>query len=271
MEDQLQRYAQNQRNQYDTTSRTLEEAQAQIAPNYLEVRRIAGRYARFMLQQYAIRRGGTTELSAEDLSRLRILDFGCGVGRVMEAFTELGIGQVDGCDISEAMLTHARASPSLQKSEFFLTNGQDAGAAPEGQYDIAYAFLCLHHIPMRETRIAILRSLAKVLAPDGMIFIELKIFPGATPAKIPPQHAHWSENMVATYTNSASDVWVTPDALGMVYGDFRLFFFDIALIEFDLGTNHFEFNPSSIYRLGFNELFVVGSRKPTLKKLAISQ
>ncbi|MCC7283006.1 MAG: class I SAM-dependent methyltransferase [Acetobacteraceae bacterium] len=267
MDDKLARYAHNQRTQYDATSATLEQAQAQVAPDYAELRRIADGYSRFILQHYFQRRGWKADPDQADLSRLRVLDFGCGVGRVMEAFAARGVGQVDGCDISEAMLGHARANPALAASRLHLTQGDDAGGVAAGSYDIAYSFLCLHHIPMRQTRINILRALANALAPEGMVFVELKLFPGATPAKIPARHAHWSENMVATHTNSASDVWVTPDALGMVYEDVRLFFFDIAMIEFDLATNHYDPDPHAIYSLGFNELFVAGTRRPLLKAL----
>lgn len=265
MLDKLGRYAQNQRTQYDATSVSIDEARAQVAPNFDKVRQEAHGYSRFVLQHYLLRCGRREDPDAADLSALRVLDFGCGVGRVMEAFAARGVGRVDGCDISEAMLGHARSVPALANSEFFLSNGDDIGAAPASAYDIAYSFLCLHHIPMRQTRISILRELSRALCDDGMVFVELKVFPGATPAKIPPRHAHWTENMVATRTNSESDVWVTPDSLGMVYEDFRLFFADVALMEFDLPVNHYDPDPAAVYSLGFNELFIVATKKPRLK------
>ena len=181
----------------------------------------------------------------------------------MEAFTEIGVDSVDGCDISSAMMSHAREKAELANSKFFLTGGGDTGNSPADHYDIAYSFLCLHHIPMRQTRIRILEALARNLKPGGMVFAEFKIFPGATAAKIPPNHAHWTENMVAKHTNSAADVWITPDALGMVYEDFRLIFTDIALVEIDLALEHYEYKPNEIYQLGFNQLFVVGSKQPS--------
>ncbi len=265
MRDKIERYAANQIAQYEATSVSAEQARAQVAPDYAEVRRIAPGYARFVLDQYCLRRGRRGVPDGAALAPLRVLDFGCGTGRMMEAFVELGVGQVDGCDISQAMLGHARTAPLLARSHFFLSDGSDAGGAPAGAYDIACSFLCLHHIPMRQTRIDILRALSRALGPDGMVFVEFKVFPGATPAKIPPNHAHWTENMVATHTNSRSDVWITPDALGLVYEDFRLFFSDVALLEFDLATNHYDPVPGAIYSLGFNELFVAGTRRPMLK------
>src|SRR3546814_16865382 len=102
-----------------------------------------------MLSQYCLRRGQFYQPGITDVSDLKLLDFGCGVGRVMEAFVELGVGGIDGCDISSAMLSHAREKPELAKSQFFLTHGFDSGNSPTDHYDIAYSFLCLHPIPMR--------------------------------------------------------------------------------------------------------------------------
>jgi len=261
--DKFRQYAENQRSQYDATSQSYENAKAQVAPNYDHQRRIAPNYAKLMLSHYFLRQGQFYQPGQTDVSGLKLLDFGCGVGRVMEAFTELGIGAVDGCDISSAMLSHARAKTELANSNFFLTQGGDTGSSPVDHYDIAYSFLCLHHIPMRQTRIRILEALARNLMPGGMVFAEFKIFPGATAAKIPTNHAHWTENMVAKYTNSAADVWITPDALGMVYEDFRLFFADIGLVEIDLALEHYEYKPGAIYQFGFNQLFMVGTKQPS--------
>ncbi len=115
------------------------------------------------------------------------------------------------------------------------------------------------------TRLKILESMAQNLNDNGMVFIEFKIFPGVTSGKIPPNHAHWTENMVAQHTNSSSDVWITSDSVGLVMDDFRLFFDDIAVFEFDLGLDFYNYNPENIYQYGFNELFVIGSKKARMK------
>ncbi len=263
--NKLEKYAQNQRTQYNLTSRSAKNAQEQVAPDYREVREVAVNYAQLILSQYFLRRGVFYQPGTTNVDGLKVFDFGCGVGRVMEAFRELGDIHTDGCDISEEMLRHASNSSELKGAEFFLTNGFDTGQSPQGFYDIAYSFLCFHHIPMRLTRLKILESLAANLKDDGMVFVEFKTYPGATAGKIPHNHAHWTENMVAQHTNSASDVWITPDAIGLVMDDFRLFFDDVAVFEFDLGQDLYNYNPDAIYQYGFNEMFVAGSKNANMK------
>lgn len=259
--NKLDQYAQNQHSQYEATCQDLDSARSQVAPDYDLVRSVAPAFANVILQTYFLRQGKVYVPGQTDVSQLSVLDFGCGVGRVMEAFREIGVSRADGADISEAMLRHAAASPQLAGSQFFLTSGYDTGDAPAETYDIAYSFLCFHHIPMRQTRLKILEAMARNLKPGGLCFIELKVFPGATAAKIPHNHAHWSENMLARHTNSASDVWVTPDAMGMVYEDFRNFYTDIGMMELDTGVDLYNYVPENIYQLGFNELYVFGSKQ----------
>ena len=267
MTDKISKYADNQRREYNLHGVSFEGAKALVAPNYDEVRIIANGYAHLVLSQYQLRQGQFYDPDHTDISGLKLFDFGCGVGRVMEAFHDRGCRHIDGCDISHEMLKHASKSPLLTNSRFYLSDGADAGDAPAANYNIAYSFLCMHHIPMRQTRIKILESLAHVLRDDGMVFIELKMYPGATPAKIPVNHAHWTENMIAKETNSKNDVWITPDSLGMVYEDFRLFFQDVAILDLDReNVDHYTYQPEEVYQLGFNEMFVVASKRPSLRE-----
>lgn len=264
--DLLEQYAKNQRKVYDRLSgSSLKKARSAVAPDFDSARRHAQQYVHHVLNQYYLRRGIHYAPDRPDIKKLKVLDFGCGVGRVMEAFHEAGVGVIDGCDISQGMLDHASQSPSLKDSRFFLGNGFDTGDTPQDNYDIAYAFLIFHHIPMRQTRIEILRALSKNLNKGGMIFVELKIYPGVTQARIPQAHAHWTENVPASGSNSESDVFVTPDALGLVYEDFKLFFYEVNMTEIHTGELHYEFKPDTVYKYGFNELHVSAQKEPSFK------
>src|SRR4051794_7775847 len=155
----VEMYSELQRQAYDENSKSRSDAEFMVAgAGYAEGRVRAGYQAQFVINEALRRRA---DITAPVDPEMRILDFGCGVGRVMEAVAELGFENVDGVDISEAMIAHASASPLLGNSRFWVTDGHGAGGAPDGRYDLAYSFICMQHISMRQTRIDIIRSLAR--------------------------------------------------------------------------------------------------------------
>jgi 2-polyprenyl-3-methyl-5-hydroxy-6-metoxy-1,4-benzoquinol methylase len=231
----LEMYSELQRQAYDERSKSRADAEFMVAgPGYAEGRVRAGYQAQFVINEALRRR---PDITAPVDPEMRILDFGCGVGRVMEAVAELGFEHVDGVDISAAMIEHASSSPLLGNSRFWVTDGHGAGGAPDGHYDLAYSFICMQHISMRQTRIDIIRSLARALKPGGTLVLELMYYPSILSSQIPLPHVAWTQNRTSTDTNSAADVWVTPDMLGEVADDMRLCFRDIALQEIDMWEN----------------------------------
>ena len=263
-------YAKNQKMHYKQLTKTLERAKAAVAPNYDQLSAISMNYANLVIDNYILRTHPkmSVDFSNEAFNNnLRILDFGCGVGRVMEGYSQCGVVEVDGVDISEEMLEYAMQSPYLSKSNFYLSNGTDLGESKRNHYDIISAFLVMHHIPMRQTRIKIVEAMFDALNEKGMIFLEYKIFPGINTRQIPKEHASWDQNRVAKHTNSRCDVWLTPDELGMLYSDLRLYFKDIFIMEVDNVNEKFEFNADMRYQYGFNSLYVSASKRPQLKSM----
>jgi SAM-dependent methyltransferase len=190
---------------------------------------------------------------------MRILDFGCGVGRVMEAMVGLGFENVDGVDISQSMLDHAGASPLLRNSRFWRTNGHDVGGAPDGHYDLAYSLICLNHISMRQTRVDIIRSIGRALKPGGTAVLELLYYPSIRSSQIPLPHVPWDQNRTSTGTNSAADVWLTPDMLGELAEDMRLAFRDVALHDIEPWENIAEPTENPQYPIRHNFLLATGT------------
>lgn len=267
----LTEYAANQIRQYQSTTDSLERAKAQVAPNYDVSARYIVRYIHNILQEYQIRTG-QGPLDAKQIGALRALDFGCGVGRVMRGFVEAGVRHIDGADLSQNMLDFAKAEMKKAggTSSFFLSSGYDCGAAPKNTYDILSSFLCMHHIPMRQTRLRIFEAMAECLRPKGMVFLEFKLYPGVGDDRVPRKHAAWKDNIVARRSNSACDVWVTPDSLGQVYQDLRLFFSDVCIRDIDSHADaaaYFDYNPDDVYPYQHNNIFVSASHSPTLAAL----
>lgn len=107
--------------------------------------------------------------------RRRALDFGCGPGRMIPRMSRL-FGQVDGVDISARLLADARTLVPAQ-TELWQTNGRDLGGAPVGAYDFVYCTVSLHHIPVWEIRMEILRHIWGSLRVGGCVTLQLCFHP----------------------------------------------------------------------------------------------
>jgi SAM-dependent methyltransferase len=78
---------------------------------------------------------------------MKVLDFGCGAGRVTRSLAKL-FGEVHGVDISSEMLKLAgKALADLPNIRLYETNGQDLDVLGDLLFDFAFAFSVFHHIP----------------------------------------------------------------------------------------------------------------------------
>ncbi len=97
----------------------------------------------------------------------RILDFGCGVGRLVVPFAA-SAQTVVGVDVSPAMLEEARRNCREHGLEnVALVQSDDTLSQVEGEFDLVHSYIVLQHIdPGRGTRIFF--RLVDLLAPGGV-------------------------------------------------------------------------------------------------------
>ena len=264
-------YLKLQRQFYSELTKTRADAERAVHPRYEEARRSAYIAATYLLREYRDRTatdldgvGGDFsaigERFAEIPRSLRILDYGCGVGRVMEPLAENGFAP-DGVDISPEMLKYAGESQVLQKagSKLFSTRGDNCGDAPKDTYDLAFSLLCLQHICVRSVRMGILRSLREALNPQGVAIVQMLYFPGVNTAGIPPQHANWMDDRTDIGgTNSMHDVWVTQDQSPQVMSDFGMIYKDVRMQIVELNGARIPCGRGQTYP--FHHLFLSGSK-----------
>jgi len=106
----------------------------------------------------------TTEVKDGD----RVMDVGCGNGRLLEAFANKQIKYL-GVDQSENLIALAK----LKNPDFEFTVGDilDLGKINELDFDFVYSIAVLHHLPDQELRINALRQLKNKIKDDGKIII----------------------------------------------------------------------------------------------------
>lgn len=107
-----------------------------------------------------------------DFRPRRILDFGCGVGRLLIAAAKVG-DEATGVDVSESMLAEARRNCDERGlTNVKLHRSDDRLSLVEGTFDFIYSHIVLQHIPV-ERGTEIFRRLVELLAPGGIAYLQL--------------------------------------------------------------------------------------------------
>jgi SAM-dependent methyltransferase len=192
---------------------------------------------------------------------LRVLDFGCGLGRTMVPFVAAG-HLVDGVDVSARMLEHARQLPALAQSGFFQSSGIDCGGAPDGAYDLVCSIHAFHRIRPRSIRTALLRAMARALRPGGVVVLQLPFFPGLAASDVPAPHVAWSADRLDEPESHAGEVWPTADQLALVLEDVSSVFCDVELQTVDFTASAPRFGLDRSTRLA--HLIVSATTAPLL-------
>ena len=120
---------------------------------------------------------GTKEISslmaeAERLSlpvrRETAIDFGCGVGRLTSALRS-HFATCYGVDISPGMLEQARKiAPQCE-----FRQGDTLSSFADNSADLIYSSLVLQHQPDRESAIALITDMVRVLRPGGLLVFQM--------------------------------------------------------------------------------------------------
>ncbi|MEJ0027957.1 MAG: class I SAM-dependent methyltransferase [Rhizomicrobium sp.] len=187
----------------------------------------------------------------EDFGSRRAFDIACGEGRMVRRMQNV-FGKVDGADISSVMID--LAEDRTPGSDFWVTDGLSAGAAPSGAYDFVYCTISLQHICVFETRDMILKDICRILKPDGKITLQYafsknypalptgpvqQVSPGVATQvfKIDRHHAQWFDNKTeAQSTNGGCDVVIGPDDLPAVQAYFNRYFESVDFWFYDVSV-----------------------------------
>lgn len=105
----------------------------------------------------------------------RVLDYGCGVGRVLIPLADK-CETVTGVDISQSMLDETRSNCSERRIEnVILENADDFFAANSQRYDFVHSYIVLQHI-LPKTGEEIISKMVERLEVDGVGMVHITFF-----------------------------------------------------------------------------------------------
>jgi len=106
--------------------------------------------------------------------RMRVLEIGCGAGRVTRALARM-FGEVHAVDVSGEMVRQARLALSqYPNAKVYRNNGMDLSVIPAGPFDFAFSALVFQHIPSYRIIRNYVRETHRLLAPGGLFKFQVR-------------------------------------------------------------------------------------------------
>ena len=110
----------------------------------------------------------TNIFQGKEPKEMRVLEIGCGAGRITRAFASL-FGEVHGVDVSGEMIAQAQQALRDYPNAFlYQNNGCDLAVVPPLEFDFAYSNIVFQHIPSREVIENYVREVSRLLRPGAL-------------------------------------------------------------------------------------------------------
>ncbi len=103
-----------------------------------------------------------------DFKQLRLLEIGCGIGRMTKHLAE-AFGEVHATDVSAEMIARARERLRDYPNVFlYETSGVDFAALPDDYFDVIFSVYVLQHVPDVSVVHSNIRDACRTLKPGGV-------------------------------------------------------------------------------------------------------
>ena len=107
--------------------------------------------------------------AGRDAKTMRVLDIGCGLGRLTNALGEV-FGEAHGIDVSDEMIRQGKEFlAGIENVYLYKSSGTDLSLFPDDHFDFAFSYIVFQHIPYREVIVRYLEETHRVLRP-GSVF-----------------------------------------------------------------------------------------------------
>ncbi len=102
----------------------------------------------------------------------KVLDFGCGVGRLSRALSAVS-ERVVAVDIAPSMIAQGRSMHGdFPNIEWVLNQQADLRAFPDGAFDVVYTNIVLQHMPPQMAR-RYIAEFFRIVEPSGWVIFQL--------------------------------------------------------------------------------------------------
>ncbi len=102
----------------------------------------------------------------------RLLDFGCGVGRLTLAWSRR-VHEVVGVDVSAPMIEHAKSTlQGIPNAKVLLNASTDLSQFEANSFDVVASHICLQHIPPQVIPAYII-EFGRICRPGGVVIFQL--------------------------------------------------------------------------------------------------
>jgi SAM-dependent methyltransferase len=116
----------------------------------------------------------------KDPRQMRVLEIGCGAGRVTRALGRI-FGEVHAVDVSGEMVAQARrAVADMPHVHIYQNNGYDLTVVPPLEFDFAYSFIVFQHVPSRDIIENYVREAGRLLRPGALFKFQVQGYAMAT-------------------------------------------------------------------------------------------
>src|SRR5665213_976457 len=110
----------------------------------------------------------------KDPAQMRVLEIGCGAGRVTRALAKR-FGEVHAVDVSGEMVRLAgQALAEYPHAFVYQNNGRDLSVVPQTPFDFAFSSIVFQHIPSREIIENYVREVSRLLKPGALFKFQVQ-------------------------------------------------------------------------------------------------
>lgn len=107
-------------------------------------------------------------------AEMRVLEIGCGAGRITRALAGL-FGEVHAVDVSGEMVAKARVALAGRPNAFvYQNNGKDLTAVGDRVFDFAFSTIVFQHIPSYEVIENYVREVNRLLRPGALFKFQVQ-------------------------------------------------------------------------------------------------